>query len=872
MLGSAVGPYEIVDKLGAGGMGEVFLGHDPRLQRRVALKRLTAAASGASDDNARVLREARAVARLNHPNIAAVYDVLQQDGRTFIVMEYVEGESLSARMARARIPIDQVRLIGRQLASALAAAHAQGVIHRDLKPANIHIAPDGSIKVLDFGVAKLSPSSSGPGSPAGEAMNEHTIAGNPGTPIYMSPEQLFSRPLDARSDIYSAGVILFQMATGRRPYEQLNAVGLALAMSTSAPRPAQSINPQIPDDLNATIAKALEHDPDHRFQSARDLEQALADDVSRTGVLRPAVSPRGLPRPWVVAIAAAIVVTVGAVAWRPLVNRAGLTRQVAIAPTVLAIMPADNPTGDPHAEYVGAGIASVVARNFGSLAGVSVLSRASTAPYAKQKDDLAALRRELGATHVLNISVRRAAPRPVIVARLQRTTADSADWEETVEGEVLTIEQTLLDALGRALDRARAFPRALTAADWSRIRRLPTTSAEALDAYSEARALLDRYDVPGNVDRAIGLLTRATATDPKFAEAYAALGDAQWIRYQYLDKRAEVAARATAAVMEALRLDPEAAPVYYSLGNMQYRTGQYESAVTSLRRAIELQPDADEPHRLLGLVLAAKGDVDAAVVELHRAIQMLPRWNNYMSLGYVLHTAGRYNDAIDALRKAIELQPSNSEAYQLLGTTYHMIGDLPQAIGNYEHAARLAPNAYAYGNLALAYYAAKRFDEARDAYLEGIKFDPHNASLHRDLADVYRRLGRAGEARAMYDKAIALAQEQLKVNPRDALSVVLIAICEARTGRRAQAERHAAEAVALDPTNRGVRLRAAKVYAELGDRSAAIDAVRAAVALGYELDIIRSDDELAMLRGADLEQALAAGLNDRKTRGVRAER
>jgi len=214
VLGSAVGPYEIVDKLGSGGMGEVFLGHDPRLQRRVALKRLTAAASGAPDDNARVLREARAVARLNHPNIAAVYDVLQQDGRTFIVMEYVEGESLSARMARERIPIDQVRLIGRQLASALAAAHAQGVIHRDLKPANIHLTPDGSIKVLDFGVAKLSPSGVGPGSPTDEAMSEHTIAGNPGTPIYMSPEQLFSRPLDARSDIYSAGVILFQMATG----------------------------------------------------------------------------------------------------------------------------------------------------------------------------------------------------------------------------------------------------------------------------------------------------------------------------------------------------------------------------------------------------------------------------------------------------------------------------------------------------------------------------------------------------------------------------------------------------------------------------------------------------------------------------------
>ncbi|HEV3141253.1 MAG TPA: serine/threonine-protein kinase, partial [Vicinamibacterales bacterium] len=247
MIGSTVGPYQILDKLGVGGMGEVFLGHDPRLQRRVALKCLATASGGVVGD--RILREARAAARLNHPNIAAVYDVLEQGDRTFIVMEYVEGESLAARLRRVVPTIDEIRTVGRQLASALVAAHAQGVVHRDLKPANVMIARDGAIKVLDFGVAKLSSPTGESAAETGHASPESTVAGNPGTPVYMSPEQLFDRPVDGRSDLYSAGVILYEMATGRRPYAETGAVALAMAMAKAPPPSPRSIVPSIHADL-----------------------------------------------------------------------------------------------------------------------------------------------------------------------------------------------------------------------------------------------------------------------------------------------------------------------------------------------------------------------------------------------------------------------------------------------------------------------------------------------------------------------------------------------------------------------------------------------------------------------------------------------
>ena len=378
MVAAFVGPYQVLEKLGAGGMGEVFLGHDPRLERRVALKCLTASAALPGDGHVRVLREARAAARLTHPHIAGVYDVLEQDGRTFIVMEYVEGVSLAAHLARGPLPAAEVRLIGRQLTSALAAAHGQGVIHRDLKPANIQVMHDGSIKVLDFGVARLmSLMQTAVDTTLGDGV-EQSLGGNPGTPIYMAPEQLQGHPADARSDLYSAGVILFQMATGRRPYLETTAVTLALAMNAAPAPSARSINPLVPIELSEAIGKALERNPDKRFQSTRELDSALAamsGTSSGTRAVNEKVNERAgastwlSPRGWSLAAAAAVLLAGGVAARGPLMTLLTGARAPAVTgrSVVLAILPVDNPSGDPQAENFGTGVASIVAENFASL-------------------------------------------------------------------------------------------------------------------------------------------------------------------------------------------------------------------------------------------------------------------------------------------------------------------------------------------------------------------------------------------------------------------------------------------------------------------------------------------------------------------------
>jgi serine/threonine-protein kinase len=858
-------------------MGEVFLGHDPRLHRRVALKCLTSAEADTHGGHERILREARAAARLTHANIAGVYDVLEEGGRTYIVMEYVEGVSLSAYLAAGPRAPAEVRSIGRQLASALAAAHAQGVVHRDLKPSNIQVMPNGSIKVLDFGVSRLTAVTAGTIDSTTLAQRvDMTLLGNPGTPIYMAPEQLSGQPADARSDLYSAGIILFLVATGRRPYLETTAVTLALAMNVAPAPDARSINPLVPIELSDTIARLLERNPDDRTQSARELEAALGAMSGTSSATRPvsglslALFPRRwrrrLTRPFVWRLtAAAILAIAGVTARSAVLSWLGWPRSASTParPAVVAILPVDNPSGEMRAEYLGAGIAELVTENIGSIPGLTVLPRSATVAFRQRQSDLTALRRELGATHAIELTMRGTSPRLMVYVRLRRSGVPAAEWEEAIEGDALAVEKTLLERLGRALERGVLGHR-LTATEWTRVRALPTSSASALQSYSEARALLDRADVPGNVDRAIDLLTEATRSDPGFAAAYAALGDAQWARYLNVDKRPEVAAQATAAVMEALKINPDLAPVHYALGNMQFQTGRYQEAFDSLQRALAIQPDSDDSHRLLGRVLVARGDVDGGLAELRKAIELRPSWNNYYALGYFQYTTGRYREAIDALIKTTELQPTFSGAYQMLGTTYHMLGDLPQAIGNYEHAARLGPNAGAYANLALAYYTAGQYEQSRDAYQEAIKRDERKATLRRDLGDVYTRLGHAADARAMYEKAIALAQDDLKVNPRDGKAVALIAVCEAKIGQRAAAERHAAEADVLAPGDRDVRLIVAKAYSVLRNRPAGLSALQAAITLGYEPKMAREDDELAVLReGPEFEKAIAAGMTAR---------
>jgi tetratricopeptide (TPR) repeat protein len=849
--GARLGPYEIVSAIGAGGMGEVYLGHDTRLQRRIALKCLSGDDAKGSETRARILREARAAARLNHTNIAAIHDVLEDGDRTFIVMEYVEGENLATRIARGPLLPAEVRAIGRQLASALAAAHAQGVIHRDLKPANVQLTGDGSIKVLDFGVAKLSPAlATSTVADTATAVHEGTLAGNPGTPIYMSPEQLFGREIDARSDIYSTGVILFEAATGRRPYQETGAVALALAMSSSGAPAASSINPAVPPSLSAAIANTLERDVDKRCQSARDLE-ALLDERGIARMTR--------RQGWRVGIGAALltlaVVAIAVVGarFKPLVSNPG-------KPAVLAILPVDNPTGDERAEYLGAGIASTVTQNFGSVPGITVLLRSATAPYGSKRSDHAAINRELGATHILDLTFAAISPVPKLFAKLFRPGATAPVWQATLTGDPLAIETSLFEKVGRVLE---TDVRRFSGEEWAQLRKVPTRSGSALSAYSEARALMNRPQT--DEDRVIALLDRAVAEDPDFAIAWALLGDAWSAKYQNGAKDRAFVEKANAAVARAVELAPNQAPVHYARGMMQLRTGLFEQAEQSLRRALQLQPEFDEALRLLAQVQASLGRIDDGEATIDQALRISNNWNNWFVLGSIRYRAGRYARAADAFRRTTEIMPTNASAFLMLGATQYILGDVQGAVGNYEHSVRLNPIPSAYANLGMAYYDSGRFEDAMRSYEESLRLNGNSALNHRNLADVYLRIGRTDDARREYRRAIDLSNAELSNNPRNGAAIGLVALCEARLGLAAPARQHAAEVIAVDASSRGAWQRSAEVHALLGDSETALRHLEAAVARGFEPRMARTEDELSSLRKLPRFEEILRNVSKRPT-------
>jgi len=689
-VGDAIGPYEIREHLGSGGMGHVYLAWDSRLRRRVALKTLRASDS---DTRARLLREARAAARLNHPHIAAIHDVLDTGDAPCIVMEFVEGETLAARIARGPLAADEAVRIALQLARALESAHAGGILHRDLKAANVLVRGDGQVKVLDFGLAQTLVRDDEEPTDTFTATAVPHLAGTPG---YMSPEQLAGRPTDARSDLYALGVVLFEMLAGRRPYEGTDLVAVAMQVAAEPPPSLRSVGRAAPPALERVVARLLARDRDGRYASAAD----VATDLERV------------------------------------------------------------------------------------------------------------LRGEAVAAMALGVQRGRRRARPVIAAAL------------------------VLSLSGAGYAGWRAWQKRVAASEVS--------EANSLTRHGGVTAAQN--------DRAVALLESAVRRDPRNAAAHAALGDALWMQYERT-RREPDARRAIDAAQRALALEPQQSHVLRSLALMHRRTGNLAQAEARLRAAIALTPDDDDAHRMLGRVLAERGRVDEGIAAVKKAMALKPdRWVHPTMLGFVLYGAGRYEEAATAYKRAVELRPDMPDSYQMLGASYHNLGDLDRAVGYYEHAVRLGPHAAAFSNLGTVYYARGRYIDAVRAFHEAIARDPRRPNTHMNLADARMKLGQRAAARDGYAQARDLAAELLKVNPQDAQTIALVALCEAKLGETDAAARHAAEATALAPDNKDVLFRSAEIAALTGDRARAIAYLDRAIAAGYPVALAREDDDLDTIR------------------------
>jgi serine/threonine protein kinase/tetratricopeptide (TPR) repeat protein len=811
-----VGPYSLLRELGTGGMGVVYLAEDSRLGRRVALKSLSM--TGA-DARSRLLHEARSAGSLNHRNIATVYDVLDTGDEAHIVMEYVEGEPLSRRLADG--PMDPLSVcgIGTQLASGLAAAHARGVVHRDLKPGNVQLCPDGTVKILDFGIAKhlfVSPAVAAAETMAAEPATApgHFI----GTREYASPEQLRGRAVDHRTDLYSLGLILAELATGGRT-------------------PSQRKTAKMPAPLADVIARSTAEHPDDRYYSADEMFAALNMAAMKMRS-QPTVSAwrRRLRRS-----AAAAVVFLAALAALPWLRERFMSSPAAA--TTVAVLPFANLSGDSSNEHLGPGIAESLTIGLASLPALTVVSRDAAREAAEGGRDARRVAQNLGVSYVVDGTIQQSGDRVLVTASLLRSDAVVA-WADSFEGsrgKIFELQETVVTAVLRAIE-ATVNPGARDSEGSL------TKDRIALERYWQGRALLERRDRPENVREAIAGFEEAVKHDPSFALAYAGLGEAYWL--QYSDSREQVdSTRAQDAAREALRLDPDNATVRYSAALTYKGVGDTERAINELRRALALRPRYDDARRVLGDILASRGLIDEAVAEYQKAIAVRPRyWEHHRALGNALYDATRYADAAKAFEEVIRIRPDNRTGYQNLGTALQAMGRVDDALRNYQLANEREPAASTFANIGTLFYERGDFKNASESYRKAVDMRPNNAALHRNLGDALRRQGAARDAEIAYARAVALLQSELRVNPNNPRTLASLAVYQAKLGRRTDADATARRAEELSPDDAQVLFRCAVTYALVNDPKTALTYLRQALDKGFDRATASAEEDLESLR------------------------
>ena len=742
--GTRLGGYEIRSQLGVGGMGEVYLAHDRKLDRKVAVKILPAEVAANQQRLRRFVQEAKAASALNHPNILTIYEIGEAGRTNFIATEFIDGETLRQCLRREPMKIGFVLDITIQIAAALSAAHQAGIVHRDIKPENIMLRRDGIVKVLDFGLAKLIVDNSADADT--QAPTRPLLKTDPGTvvgtAIYMSPEQARGIEVDTRTDIFSLGVVLYEMVTGCSPFARsTSSEVLALLLSDTEPQPLARYSRDVPAELERIVSKALRKNRDERYQTIKDLlldlqslkqeleferklerslppkSKSAAEIGEHTDAKRvmESTAPRTIGQPGaielkrrsaVIRVAALLIVALIAGAYFYFRRTHGK------AIDSIAILPFANESGDPNMEYLSDGIAESLMNSLSQLPNLKVMSRNTTFRYKGKEQDAEKVGKELNVRAVLTGSLRQIGDQIVISVSMDDALDSHQIWGSQYDRKVsdlLSVQREI------ARDITGNLRLKLSGADESRLTKRYTENPEAYQLYLKGRFFLNKRTGEA-VNKAIPYFQQALEKDPNYALGYVGLADSYVLLSTFSDSPPQESfPKSKWAAKRALELDDTLAEAHASLASaLFYYDRNFPEADREFRRAIELNPNYATAHHWYGVTYLAKMErFDEAIAEVKRAQELDPlSLIINADLGNTYIHAHQYDKAIEQLRKTIEMDQSFYFAHWQLGVAYELKGDFKDAIAEYQKARQLNDDPWVLALLGHVSAATGRRDEA----------------------------------------------------------------------------------------------------------------------------------------------------------------